>query len=225
MGQYLSMPMTIDPAKFLKIRVEDIKQFLLSRYCADSHIMIYSGKMEDLPIQDGNKPLMNHRPERKKIRDGLYFHGCFACIAIDPVNGKEEYFKIKVLLQIYCSIWNSYKENKIVSAVVKLFDCKVLLIFEFQKENQDESMRFLALKETDIYGFFDISVQKVKADTLYHLHDLASYNVFLYKAFRYMQERYFDYRTIKDIFSNIDVMDILLIHRRLMCEIEKNDSG
>lgn len=87
-------------------------------------------------IQEENKSdtQKTRRKREQGIKSGLYQQNRFLCIAIETIDGIREYFRLKVLLEIYRLIWNTYYDEKIISTAVKLFDIKTLLIVEFKTE-------------------------------------------------------------------------------------------
>lgn len=209
----------IIPETFSKIHLKDVKQFIEAKYCLRP-CMVYSGFIGDImpcAIQEENKSdtQKTRRKREQGIKSGLYQQNRFLCIAIETIDGIREYFRLKVLLEIYRLIWNTYYDEKIISTAVKLFDIKTLLIVEFKTELGGGSERFFKMEEADFILYFGVSVQKVKLDLLHRLHDLAAYNLFLYKAYRYLREVYVGYDGIAGIFANISAPEILYIHKKL----------
>ncbi len=219
-GSGFASQIDIPPAAFLKISLKEVKQFIESKYC-QRPLAVYSGGIGDIvhdPLQENRKPVLKrlYGEGKEKIRNGLYQHDRFFCIALEPIEGAVTYFQFTVLLELYHLIWNLHNDEKIISTAIKLFDKKTLLIFECNVEAADWTDNFDKMKEDDFLSQFRSVVRKVELNTLYRLHDLAAYNVFLYKAYRYLNEIGIDFDTIKHIFFNLNVNDILTIHKRIV---------
>lgn len=220
----LGVSTIISPSLFLEISIEDVKQFISEKYLKKACI-VYSGFKTDLDK-------FNRFSKKNVVCNNIpnKFYRCISyntlfCISFKVLEDCQEFFQLKVLMEYYTYVWNINNKNKIISNSIKLFNNNVLIFFEFSIEAPKEFDKFLYSYEFKFECYFNFIYEKVLLDCLFKLENLATFNLFVYKAYRYFNESNICYKDIREIFSHINCSTMANYHKDFICKILQNSIG